>query len=313
MMNSNRVERYYDALRSIPPSGGGGCHRALLGVANLGRQAGVNRDQIAQDLVAHVHGTRKVARAEIAAAVSKAFDSSPTKTPYLDTRAVTPLPAVDSVKLLKAVVERGASFGEADLWELSAVRIDWPPNCDAIEFLRRLYRPDDQLFIGTRHDASAEHILSVSGWIRRLEDGVAIPEHIVLNPLTGEQGHTKEGKPSCRSDSCVGAFRFALVEFDVMPRERQINFWAGAPLPVVALLDSGGKSIHGWIRIDAADAEEWTRRVENKLFPFLVALGADGACKNEARLSRMPGHFRAERGRWQRLLYLNPAGGPVLP
>lgn len=312
-MKTNARERYHDSLRNIPPSGGGGCHRALLGVANLGRRAGVGRDQIAQDLAAHVHGTRTVTGAEVAAAVNKAFDSTSPNTPYVNTRAATPPAAVDGEKLLNAVVERGAIISEADLWELSPVRIHWPPACDATEILRLLYRPEEQLFIGTRHDAGAEHVLPVSEWIRRFEHRIAVPEHIIPNPLTGEQGHTKEGKPSYRADSCVRAFRFAVVEFDTMPRERQINFWAGVPLPVVALLDSGDKSIHGWIRIDAINAHEWTRRVENKLFAFLIALGADGACKNEARLSRMSGHFRAEKGRWQRLLYLNPAGGPVLP
>ena len=83
-------------------------------------------------------------------------------------------------------------------------------------------------------------------------------------------------------------------------------------MPVVALIDSGGKSIHGWIRIDAANADEWTRRVEGKLFSRLVAVSVDGSCKNEARLSRMPGHFRAEKSRWQRVLYFNPTGGAVI-
>jgi hypothetical protein len=82
---------------------------------------------------------------------------------------------------------------------------------------------------------------------------------------------------------------------------------------VVALLDSGGKSIHGWIRIDAENAGQWEERVEVKLFDILTAVGADKACKNESRLSRMPGHFRSEKGRWQRLIYLNPVGGPVIP
>ena len=124
---------------------------------------------------------------------------------------------------------------------------------------------------------------------------MAIPEHIIPNPLTGEQGQTKDGKPSYRADSCVARFRFAMVEFDTMPRGEQIQFWAGVKLPVVALIDSGGKSIHGWIRIDAANADEWTQRVEGKLFDTLAAVGADGTCKNEARLSRMPGHLRTEK------------------
>ncbi len=176
-----------------------------------------------------------------------------------------------------------------------------------------MYAPEDRLFIGSRHVAGAEHVQSVSEWIKRFERGTTIPEHIIPNPLTGEPGQTKSGRPSYRADSCVARFRFAVVEFDAMSREQQIQFWAGVPLPIVALLDSGGKSVHGWIRIEAATADEWTRRVENKLFDLLTTVGADAACKNEARLSRMPGHFRTGKERSQRVLYLNPAGGPVIP
>ena len=305
-------DRYKAALRDMPPSGGGGCHTALLRVANFGRQAGLNPDQIARDLAGHVHGTRAVTGAEIKAAVAKAFNSSSIFVPGRNTRTLQPRPVVDGPKLLKNILERGADFSDVDLWEESKDRIDWSPQRDASEVLRRLYAPDDWLFIGSRYDAGAEHILPASEWIERFEHFDSIPEHLIPNPLTGEQGLTQDGTPSYRADSCVAQFRFAVVEFDTMPREQQIQFWAGVKLPVVALLDSGGRSIHGWIRIDAANAAEWTRRVEGKLFDILTAVGADGACKNEARLSRMPGHFRAEKGRWQRLLYLDPVGGPVI-
>jgi hypothetical protein len=309
-MNTSRVERYHDALRNMPHSGGGGCHAALLGIANLGRLAGFSREQAARDLAAHVHGTRKIADTEIWAAVNKAFNSN---TPCLSTGAATPRPAVDGTKLLNGVVKRGAAFHEAELWERSPVRIDWPPESGGIEVLRWLYSPDDRLFIGARHDAGAGCVLPVSEWVARFERGISIPEHIVPNPLSGKSGPTKEGKPSYRADSCVVQFRLATVEFDAMPREKQIQFWAGVKLPVVALIDSGGKSIHGWIRIDAANADEWTRRVEGELFDILRVVGVDGTSKNEARLSRMPGHFRAEKKRWQRVLYLNPDGGPIIP
>jgi hypothetical protein len=308
-MNGNRIERYHDALRNIPPSGGGGCHTALLRIANLGRLAGIGRDQVAQDLATNVHGIRRVLRGEIEAAVSKSINSPFTA----HISSARPPPLVDGHKLLNAIVERGAAFKEVDLWEASRIRIDWRPEDDAIEILRRLYHPEDRLFAGARYEADSDHVLPVSEWISRIERGIAVPEHFIPNVLSGQQGQTKNGKRSYRADSCVAGFRFAVVEFDAMPRIQQITFWAGAPLPVVALIDSGGKSIHGWIRIDAANADEWAQRVENTLFTLLTAVGADGACKNEARLSRMPGHFRAERGHWQRLLYLDPAGGPVLP
>lgn len=302
------LDRYRDALRNLPPSGGGGCHVALLGVANLGRRAGVAREQIAQDLANQVHGSRKVTHKEIAEAVAKAFNTSPTFTPRFTAR-----PAVDCAKLLDKIMERGAGFTEADLWTASPVRIDWPPELDGIEALRRLFAREEQLFVGARHETGAGYVLPASEWIARFERGIAIPAHIIPNPLTGQRGHTKADKPSFRADSCVARFKYAVVEFDMMSREQQIHFWAGVKLPIVALLDSGGKSVHGWIRIDAPNAGEWTRRVEHKLFALLTAVGADGACKNEARLSRMPGHFRAETGHWQRLLYLDPVGKPVLP
>ncbi len=245
--------------------------------------------------------------------MNKAFNSQSTFTPHINMRTATPAPKVDGTKLLAGIVERGADFTEAELWESSPVRIDWTPEQDAVEVLRRLYQPTDRLFIGTRYDTGVEYVLTVADWLKRFERGAKLPEHIIPNPLTGEQGLTKEGKPSYRADDCVAQFRFAVVEFDEMRRDQQIRFWAGVKLPVVALLDSAGKSVHGWIKINAVNTADWQRRVEGNLFAMLTAIGADKACKNEARLSRMPGHYRTEKQRWQRVLYLNPTGGQVIP
>lgn len=134
-----------------------------------------------------------------------------------------------------------------------------------------------------------------------------------LERVTGQVGLTKDGKPSFRADSCVKAFRFAVAEFDTMPRADQLAFWWAVNLPICALIDSGGKSIHGWIRTDGiTTAEQWTDQVEQQLYGrYLTPLGCDGACKNEARLSRMAGHFRREKQKWQRLLYLCPEGRKV--
>ena len=198
---------YKDRLRQIPASGGGGCHSALLGIANLGRLAQINPDQVAQDLMAHVHGTRKITWAEIKTAVNKAFDS-----PSTITRNPNYI-AVDGMKLLNRITEGGAGFTEAELWESSPVRINWPPEGDAVQVLRRLYAPQERLFIGTRHDAGAGYIRSVQEWIKHFEMGGPAPEHIIPNPLTGKQSQTKDGKPSFRADSCVARFKYAVVEF----------------------------------------------------------------------------------------------------
>ena len=78
-------------------------------------------------------------------------------------------------------------------------------------------------------------------------------------------------------------------------------------------IDSGGKSIHAWLRINLPDRAAWDKLVRYELYGEtgrLTRLGADRACCNPARLSRLPGHYRRDTaeapGRWQRLLYLNP-------
>lgn len=214
----------------------------------------------------------------------------------------------DAPAYLRRLLARGDGAGEAELWELSPVRLDWEPGAaDAITILRTLYHPEDKLFIG---ECEGVCVATVADWITRINAHGALWPHIIPNPLTGLEGTTKAGKPSWRADSCVQDFRYAVVEFDTLPRPEQIAFWyaviTGKLLNVATLIDSGGKSIHGWCRVNCTDATAWERDVEQDLFvKWLVPLGVDPQCRNEARLSRLPGHLRADKEKIQRLLYLD--------
>jgi hypothetical protein len=324
--------RYEEALRNLPPSGGGGCHTSLLSVANLVRLADKTPEAIFADLRAHAHGKRRVTDREIHAAVAKAFaERGPGQQPRVAYKPAPVVPRLDAGKMLRGILAAGDGATEADLFEQSPVRLDWPPQADAAQVLRLLYRPDDPLFIGDFYDSEAANVRPAADWLRAFERGVPVPPHIIPNPLTGQAGETKDGKVSWRADSCVAVFRFALAEFDATPaplrapgepagdwpREAQFEFWAGALAhhwPVAALIDSGGKSIHAWLAVDVADAAAWTAEIEDKLFrDILTPLGADSSCRNEARLSRTPGHFRRESDRWQRILYANPHAGDPTP
>ena len=79
-------------------------------------------------------------------------------------------------------------------------------------------------------------------------------------------------------------------------------------MPVTTIIDSGGKSLHAWLRVDIPDRKAWDKEVAGKLYNkhtgMLCLLGADPACKNPSRLSRMPGHIRNSTGSIQKLLYL---------
>ncbi len=303
--------RYLDYLRNLPASGGGGCHGALLGAANLGIRAGLSAQQIARDLRASVHGPRHVPDHEIAYAVAKA---SSTEAPVSRRRSHNTR-SLNGEVAREVILQRGCGATEADLWESSPVRIDWDPDEDAWRVLQHLYRGDEYLFIGDDQIPGrvGVSIRRASEWIQHLRRIGAPPyPKFIPNTLSGLEGMTKDGRPSFRADACVAAHRFVLCEFDQLSIEDQLAFWSAVTLPVGAIVHSGNKSLHAWVYVDCVDASEWEREVESDLFPLVFApLGLDQACKNEARLSRLPGHIRPKTRQRQRLLYLAPGGRAV--
>ena len=132
------------------------------------------------------------------------------------------------------------------------------------------------------------------------------------NPLTGEPVTQSNGSQSYIADDCVAKFQYAVVEFDNKAISDQIAFWLSMidkEAHVAALIHSGRKSIHGWMHVNCENKQSWNEQVEKGLFTKLLEpLGADGACKNESRSSRLPGITYPENNhiRSQKLLYLNP-------
>lgn len=311
----SQYARFRDALASLPHPGGNGYHPRLLGVANIGIRAGIPPADVAAAIRAHTpKGTRRVPDREITEAVNKAVsDHSPHAQNSLDARRFTARPrrpAFDASAFMAARLKEGQGIREADITAASPVCIDHTPSQHLALILRSLYTPDDILFIGDRYGRTVK---PVAAWLDSFHAGRLVPPHIAPNPLSGEVGRTKNDRPSLRADSCVTSFRFAVAEFDGMSREDQLRFWWAVRLPVCALIDSGGKSLHAWLRIDGvSNSTQWDEIVEARLFTErLTPLGCDGACRNESRLSRLPGHFRSEKHRWQRLLYLCPDGRAI--
>jgi hypothetical protein len=114
--------RYNEALRNVPAPGGGGCHGAILGCANLGVLAGIPSEAIFQDLRGSIpSGSRKVSDGEIHDAIHKALadHSGATYTPR-----PRPAPAVNNGKgALQKIIGQGKISNEADLWEASPIRL----------------------------------------------------------------------------------------------------------------------------------------------------------------------------------------------
>jgi len=106
---------------------------------------------------------------------------------------------------------------------------------------------------------------------------------IRFNPLDGK---------GCKNEN-VTEYRYALVESDDMPIDRQNAIIRELELPVACLVHSGEKSLHAIVRIDAANYEEYRKRVEY-LYGVCQENGLkiDKQNKNPSRLSRMPGVTR---------------------
>ncbi|MDU5143538.1 MAG: AAA family ATPase [Paenibacillus dendritiformis] len=103
---------------------------------------------------------------------------------------------------------------------------------------------------------------------------------IRFNPLDG-RGIKNEN---------VTEFRYALVESDTMDIEKQNAIMRELELPIAVMVYSGGKSLHAIVRIEAANYDEYRKRVD---YLYNVCkkngLNIDNQNRNPSRLSRMPG------------------------
>jgi RecA-family ATPase len=133
--------------------------------------------------------------------------------------------------------------------------------------------------------------LPVEDWIKRFDSAESIlfrrdrtdGVFVRINPF-------KTGLYS-GSDNDVSAYRHVLVEFDDKPKQEQEKLLRESGLPISVLIDSGGKSIHGWVRVDAANRKEWDAR-RDEIYKTIP--GIDPKNKNPARFSRLPGSWRGD-------------------
>jgi hypothetical protein len=310
------LNHYNIALRNIPTPGGG-CHPYLLSVANLGAFAGLGPDQVFNDIRQAIPtGGRRVPNNEILKTVNKALQDHQggTFTPRPRSRPVVN----DGKAALRKIIDQSEIEDDVDLWESSPIRLLNDPTADAVLLLKTLFKSDDLLFIGERHKPGiiGQTIRTTAEWIKYFDAGGITSPFIIINPLTGTPAPTKGGdKETLRGDLCVKNFKYCLIEFDNLSHEDQVKFWAAVKLPIVALIDSAGKSVHAWIDVQRLSKvntpEQWQTEIKNRLYDrILKPLGVDSTCSNPARLSRLPGHWRNKEA-IQRILWLSPKGRPI--
>lgn len=195
---------------------------------------------------------------------------------------------------------------------------DMPLPAPITEGWRRLletcFRPDEFVAIavaGEGKDGTAVpkrgRTKTAADWIRYIEAKGGIEEafpaklglYVRINPMVEGGARNQD----------VAAFRHVLVEFDrdtagqPIPKEKQLAAIVTSGLPVAALIDSGNKSLHAWIRVDA-DNEAQYRLCVNAVYDKFKDLNLDRQNRNASRLSRCPDGIRqvGSQLRRQRLL-----------
>ena len=147
---------------------------------------------------------------------------------------------------------------------------------------------------------TAGSFIPIEEWIARFDD----PASRILSPeREGIFVRINPFRPNLYSgsDNDVSAYRHVLVEFDDKPKAEQEKLFRDSGLPITVLIDSGGKSIHAWVRVDAPNRKEWDIRRD---IIYSSIPGIDAKNKNPSRYSRLPGAWRSPTSQ-QKLLATN--------
>lgn len=182
-------------------------------------------------------------------------------------------------------------------------------NSDLVRYLQAVFKPDEIVnYVVSSYERDGKYLPASKGdarvvseliaALRKYEKDItfAIGDYdkaagawIRFNPVKPETDGSKNAD--------IADYRHALIESDEMDIDAQLATIKRLRLPCAAIVNSGGKSVHAIVKIDAGDDLKLYKDRVAFLFSVLEKEGfvVDKACKNPSRLSRMPGVQRGER------------------
>lgn len=177
-------------------------------------------------------------------------------------------------------------------------------------FASRLFR-DTELVCATA-EIHSPLTLPLSQWMESRPRWV---QFIVSSPMLAEEGLTREGKESSRALSNTGPSRYQVIEFDPDPKQphgalltidnqARIHFHLSHFAPLVMIVHSGKKSLHGWYLVENMKPQK-----HEAFFNYACSLGADPQLEHKThrhQLVRFPDGHRQSNHETQRVLYFNP-------
>jgi len=177
-------------------------------------------------------------------------------------------------------------------------RNDW-------RLILKLFKSDDVVWIGQKKYESANENHSPE-WIQHCRTRFrSASEWLNQNDCPGILICPNPFKPvsHSRRDGEVLSRRFLVLESDTLSKDQvcAVFKWAEQFTKLRAIVDTGGKSLHGWFDMPSPD-------VLAQFEIILPQLGCDAAMFTPSQPCRLPGANRPETGRIQRLVYLNVEG-----
>lgn len=228
---------------------------------------------------------RSVPDGEIRAAVSNAYAA----TPRGEVRpAATRWPDPNPRAIERVLRTTAPSFG-----------LD-PIAVTAQQILPTLFSLDELLCIGF------EQARGSVATLREILQSACRYQFIVPSPMTAHTGRNQQGLETFRCLANTGTRRWLVIENDSATKEEQAKILTHLSelLPLVLVVDSAGKSLHGWFRATG------TSEPDLRLFmQYATHLGSDPHTWNRCQWVRMPGGIRTASGfaaRPQSIIYAQP-------
>jgi hypothetical protein len=224
-------------------------------------------------------------------------------------------PKLEPQKVSRMVQSIAAAITPDFLWWRSPIV---PDAMSATSFLKVLYKDGDKIFVtDTFNRKKPSELVTIAPvmYCPTLEHIAANNQSGVWflpNPVSGQWVESGDGR-SMRCEAALTAWRFCVIESDTVTEADWLKILCSLPLPVAAIYRSGGKSIHGLLKVNAESADDWKTKVA-PLKAALTPLGVDPAAMRVSQLSRLPQCLRTDKGQWQKLLYLDPEpdGVPIM-
>ena len=173
-----------------------------------------------------------------------------------------------------------------------------------------MYEPGEKLFVTTKLRSKEGHILKAGSretleTLQRISIENSEGVWYLPNPITGQLAKSQSGGFSYRCGAAVSSFKYIAFESDTVEAPDWLKFIVTLPIPIAAIFETGGKSVHTLVKVSVSSLGEWKECAEilkEKLKPY----GADPAMFQIQQTCRLPGCLRGKGGKEQKLLYLNP-------